>query len=109
MNHAHIAAILPSDGQDRGKMLRLSKSEVLLILTGPRDVKRPEDGLPSPVLLRLHRESTFTDTTYLARQVYYTTSVGQVYTAVWDGALKNYGPNLGYDYGGRLVAAWLER
>ena len=46
---------------------------------------------------------------YLARQVYYTTSVGQVYTAVWDGALRNYGPNLGYDYGGRLVAAWLER
>src|SRR5712664_239937 len=46
---------------------------------------------------------------YLAKQVYYTTSVGQVYTAVWDGALKNYGPNLGYDYGGRLVTAWLER
>src|SRR2546423_429930 len=46
---------------------------------------------------------------YLAKQVYYTTSVGQVYTAVWDGALKNYGPNLGYDYGGRLVAAWLQR
>jgi hypothetical protein len=28
---------------------------------------------------------------------------------VWDGALKNYGPNLGYDDGGRLVAAWLDR
>lgn len=55
---------------DRGKMLTLSKSEVLIVLTGPRDVKRPEDGLPSPVLLRLHRESTFTDMTYLARQVY---------------------------------------
>jgi hypothetical protein len=55
---------------ERGKMLRLSKSEILLVLTGPRDVKRPEDGLPSPVLLRLHRESTFTDTTYLARQVF---------------------------------------
>ena len=27
---------------------------------------------------------------------------------VWDG-LKNYGPNLGYDYGGRLMAAWLDR
>ena len=25
------------------------------------------------------------------------------------GALKNYGPNVGYDYGGRLVAAWLDR
>jgi hypothetical protein len=22
---------------------------------------------------------------------------------------KNYGPNLGFDYGGRLVAAWLDR
>ncbi len=55
---------------ERGKMLQLSKSEMLLVLTGPRDVKRPEDGLPSPILLRLHRKSTFTDTTYLARQVY---------------------------------------
>ena len=32
-----------------------------------------------------------------------------VYIAVWEGALKNYGPNLGYDYGGRLMAAWLDR
>jgi len=55
---------------ERGQMLKLSKSEVLIVLTGPRDVKRSEDGLPSPVLLRLHQESTFTDTTYLARQVY---------------------------------------
>lgn len=55
---------------ERSQMLKLSKWEVLIVLTGPRDVKRPEDGLPSPVLLRLHRESTFTDTTYLARQVY---------------------------------------
>jgi hypothetical protein len=29
--------------------------------------------------------------------------------AVWDDALKNYGPNLGYDYGGRVMAAWLDR
>lgn len=55
---------------DRGTMLRLSDREILISLTGPRDVKRPEDGLPSPVLLRLHRDSTFSDTTYLARQVY---------------------------------------
>ncbi len=25
------------------------------------------------------------------------------------GALKNYSPNLGYDWGGRLTAAWLDR
>jgi len=28
---------------------------------------------------------------------------------VWDGALKNYAPNFGYDYGGRLLSAWLDR
>jgi hypothetical protein len=55
---------------ERGQMIKLSTREVLIVLTGPRDVKRPEDGLPSPVLLRLHRESTFTDMTYIARQVY---------------------------------------
>jgi hypothetical protein len=30
------------------------------------------------------------------------------YIAVWDAALRGYGPNLGYDYGGRLVGAWVE-
>lgn len=53
---------------ERGKYLRLSDREILLTLTGPNDVKRPEDGLPRQVLMRLHRESTFKDTTYLARQ-----------------------------------------
>jgi len=46
---------------------------------------------------------------YLARQQYYVQIPSGVYIAAWDGALKNYGPNLGYDYGGRLLAAWLER
>ena len=34
---------------------------------------------------------------------------GTVYVAVWDRALKNYGPNLGVDWGSRLTAAWLDR
>ncbi len=46
---------------------------------------------------------------YLARQQYYVQMPSGVYVAVWDGALKNYGPNLGFDYGGRLMAAWLDR
>jgi hypothetical protein len=57
-------------GPTRGLFFRLSDHEVLLSLTGFRDVKRPEDGIPFPVLLRLHRHSTFVDTTYLARQVF---------------------------------------
>jgi peptide/nickel transport system substrate-binding protein len=46
---------------------------------------------------------------HLARQQYYVQFASQVTIAVWDGALKNYGPNHGDDYGGRLMAAWLER
>jgi len=46
---------------------------------------------------------------HLARQQYYVHVPSGLYVAVWDGALKNYAPNLGYDYGGRLVAAWLDR
>jgi peptide/nickel transport system substrate-binding protein len=46
---------------------------------------------------------------YIATQQYYVTAPSGVYVAVWDGALQNYGPNVGYDYGGRLMAAWLDR
>jgi len=55
---------------ERGRYLELGKREVLLSLTGPREVKRPEDGTPRPLLLSLHRDSTFTDMTYLTRQVF---------------------------------------
>jgi peptide/nickel transport system substrate-binding protein len=46
---------------------------------------------------------------HLAKQQYYVATNSGVYVAVWEGAVKNYGPNLGYDYGGRLMAAWLDR
>ncbi len=46
---------------------------------------------------------------HLAAQQYYVQMASGVYIAVWEGALKNYGPNLGYDYGGRLTATWLDR
>ena len=46
---------------------------------------------------------------YLAKQQYYVYAASGVYIGVWDGALKNYAPNLGYDWGGRVTAAWLDR
>ena len=46
---------------------------------------------------------------HLARQQYYVHLPSAVNIGVWDGALKNFNANLGYDYGGRLVAAWLDR
>ena len=55
------------------------------------------------------REQIFEIQRYLAKQQYYVQIGSQIYNAVWNQALKNYGPNLGYDYGGRLMAAWLDR
>jgi peptide/nickel transport system substrate-binding protein len=55
------------------------------------------------------REVIYDVQKHLARQQYYVQMPSGVYVAVWEGALKNYGPNLGYDYGGRLLHAWLDR
>ena len=46
---------------------------------------------------------------HLAQQQYYVQLASLIQTAVWEGAVKNYGPNVSYDYGGRLVSAWLDR
>lgn len=54
----------------RGTYLMLNKSNSILTLTGAREIKKPTDGLPYPVLLHLHRCSTFTDMKYLTEQVY---------------------------------------
>jgi peptide/nickel transport system substrate-binding protein len=55
------------------------------------------------------REIIFEAQRHIAKQQWYVQLWSGVYVAVWDGALMNYGPNLGYDYGGRLMAAWLNR
>ncbi len=54
----------------RGTYLTLNKSHAILALTGAEQVKKPTDGLPYPVLLHLHRASTFTDIDYLTKQVF---------------------------------------
>jgi hypothetical protein len=54
----------------RGLRVDLSDNEVLLCLKGPNELRQWSDGLPKPLLLRLHRDSSFKDITYLARQVF---------------------------------------
>jgi hypothetical protein len=54
----------------RGIFQAFSKADALLTLIGPRELKQAEDGMPFPVLLRLHRNSSFVDLNYLARQVF---------------------------------------
>jgi hypothetical protein len=54
---------------ERGKYLQLSEHVSLVSLTGAQELKQANDGLPSPVQLILHRDSTFKDMTYLSKQV----------------------------------------
>ena len=54
----------------RGQYLRLGTRETLLSLIGPKDVKRPENGTPRPLLLSLHPGSTFVNMDYLTEQVF---------------------------------------
>lgn len=55
---------------ERGYAVPLGRSEILLSVTGPRALVTPLQGAPRPLLLKLHRESTFQDLEYLAAQAY---------------------------------------
>ena len=82
-----------------------------------RNVSMVNDPVVADMLLRQRRtldpakrrEIIFDIQRYLAKQQYYVQMPSAIQIAIWDGALKNYAPNVSYDYGGRLVAAWLER
>lgn len=71
-------AVMPSGNRQpkgryvpqRGFAVPVSETEVLLSVSGPFDIKRPTHGLPRPLLLKLHRASTFTDIEYLAGQAF---------------------------------------
>jgi len=54
----------------RGHAIPVSRSQMLITTVGPREVKAATHGAPQPLLIQLHRESTFTDLDYLAGQVF---------------------------------------
>ncbi len=46
---------------------------------------------------------------YLSQQVYYLYGPSVIAVAAWERHVRNFAPNVGDDYGGRLMAAWLDR
>jgi len=54
----------------RGHCVPLGPNTALLTLTGPAQVKGPQQGCPHPVLISIHDDSTFKSLDYLARQVF---------------------------------------
>jgi hypothetical protein len=53
-----------------GPTVQISRREMLDSVTGPFDLKLSLQGSPRPLLLKLHRESTFTDLYSLAGQAF---------------------------------------
>lgn len=54
----------------RGTFFHVSPYETLIALTGLDELRNSSHGTPKPILLSLHKESTFSDMTYLAHQAY---------------------------------------
>ena len=46
---------------------------------------------------------------YLAEQVYYAYDPSFSTVAAWEPYVRNFAPNIGHDYGGRLMVAWIDK
>lgn len=57
-------------GPSRGTHIKISNDQSLIVFSGVDELKQASHGLPTACLLKLHRHSTFTDMTYLARQAF---------------------------------------
>jgi hypothetical protein len=57
-------------GPSRGLHLKINDHQSLVVFSGTSELKRNTDGIPRPCLLKLHKNSTFRDMTYLARQAF---------------------------------------
>jgi peptide/nickel transport system substrate-binding protein len=53
------------------------------------------------------RELVYDIQRYLAEQVYYSYGPSVSTVAAWEPRVRNFAPNIGHDYGGRLMGAWL--
>ncbi|WP_405971770.1 hypothetical protein OG496_19380 [Streptomyces sp. NBC_00988] len=60
---------------ERGHAVPIGKRELLVAVGGPMDLKSALHGVPKPLLLKLHPQSTFTDIEYLGGQAFRFTSM----------------------------------
>jgi peptide/nickel transport system substrate-binding protein len=55
------------------------------------------------------RDLIFDIQRHAAHHAYYLYDASQKVVSAWEPYVKNYGPNNGFDYGGRMMAVWLDR
>lgn len=59
---------------ERGLCMQLTPYQYALTVSGPRELKQATDGVPRPLLIDLHADSTFRDMLYLVKQALWFTS-----------------------------------
>jgi peptide/nickel transport system substrate-binding protein len=55
------------------------------------------------------REIVYDIQRHLAEQVYYHYDPSVTTVSAWEPYVKNFAPNIGHDYGGRLMVAWIDK
>ena len=55
---------------ERGYLVQIGLNTSLITVTGPRQLLTPYQACPKPLLVSLHKDSTFKDISYITRQVY---------------------------------------
>ena len=55
------------------------------------------------------RQIVFDIQRYAAEQAYYGTNASSKIISAWEPYIKNYMPNNGFDFGGRMMAAWIDK
>lgn len=54
----------------RGQIIPIGPYTALLTLIGPEQLKTDMQGCPTPILINIHQNSTFTDLSYISEQIY---------------------------------------
>ena len=92
-----VAAHLPGQPQNVAGVNDPKLTEMIKLQRGTFDVAK-------------RREIVYDIQRYLSQQVYYLyTSPSAKVVGAWEPYVKNYMTNIGNDYGGRLMASWLDR
>ncbi len=91
-----LAQYLPEEPKNQSHVNDAALTDMILNATRTLDEKK-------------RRRIIYDIQKHIAKQVYYLRLHSGIYHAALDPALQDFGPNLGYDYGGRLMAAWWNR
>ena len=86
----------PDNPRNRG---HVNDPKLAAMVKEQRRMKDPEER--KQLIYEIHR--------YTAEQQYYIYLSSQVITATWQPYMRNFAPNLTFDYGSRVAVVWLDR